>query len=591
MKRYTQTHIINKNITNPTNAYGPNARANNSTALIYTLLIIGVKINLIEKIKILKGDKILIFILIKYRMSGTLNLANVIAQNISVSSFTCDIIPSQSNVYSLGSVDKPFKDLFVSENTIQFVNSTSKVVSGTIGMTTGNDGETYFRPSTAMKIPSATGNDIIIKDGVINMGSTQIANNQITINGTVIGSNIKDEMLQIAKVQDNITYLENSSADDFGYLKDYSLKFGFGKYSNDILGITGANFEIGKLFNTENSLRLNNFIVKDLSKPLIKFDSAGTVEIYTLLQQNNRLNKKLNADEISTVVNEVSNYLVPIERNTTVKDLFPFNILDLNKEEGRNKFKSDFDSVGSLHYSTDISKLSGLCNLKRFAQLSHPSLISSLGNTNSITLNKYESVVDFITYYNLPILFDTQKEGDDITKYDYYLSSNILNRRNNIVYVYSANNIDFVSETLNNQVFIINSLKQYSFANLYPSIKVLKWKNIYSATFTKLKNSEYVSSIGWGTNINLDDIYTKYIGSGTNTGINWLRKLAELTFAFIKYAKPLKILTSVDILLIDSIMLNLSQAKLNSTLSSIIDLNIIDLSISINKNQFINLGN
>jgi hypothetical protein len=352
----------------------------------------------------------------------------------------------------------------------------------------------------------------------------------------------------------------NGPSQDFGFITQYNLKID--ELSKDILAINDANFELGALFNVdpENDVELplddiqtpapgNTFIVKEFTTPLYDFDDTGKVTLFTETQKMSPLNKLVNTNSIS--VNPVTTnegntrYLVPIELNTLIRDVYPLNILDLNQRNGRNKFKTDFDNVGSLYFTNIVDKLSGVHNLKNFAQLSDRELSSQYrAKSGNISLSRYESVVDFISYYNVPIVFEDEFVN---INYQCYLSPLPSFRKANKHYtsdapISSVNDIS--SLTLNTELS----------STLFPTIKVIKWKNIFTPTFTPLDTTDFVSikeNLGWSLDsdsaslMNATAIYQKYT-TGTNTGENWIKKLIEITYAYIKYGKPMKILTVQD---------------------------------------------
>lgn len=483
-------------------------------------------------------------------MSGHLRLSNLEASNINVGFISSDLLPSDSNI-SLGSSTNPFKELYVSANTLH-------VGSVSLGEENG-----VFKPSAAMQFGSDESSKVTIGEAVgISIGTTTMDNTGIKIKNeagidTVIDSTLFTTVTTIAKQQ--ATTQANKNIDDFGFLTDYTMNIE--STSNNIVSINNGNFELGKLFNSDDSYNLNTYIESVLSYLPSSIANDGTVSLFTEQQKNFRLNKALDNNDISVKLDETKKIIIPVERNTTIRDVFPLNIFDLNKQSGRNKFKADFDNTGSLYFSASDDKLSGVCNLKNYAQLSDPQFVSLYNlKSSAISLSKYEYIVDFITYYNLPILFEAQKQGDDLSTYEYYLSSLIDNRKTNTLYQQSG--AASVTENVfgnNSQISTITTRDaSYHLKNFYPAIRVMKWKNKYAPTFNTLDATDYTNlktDLKWTT---IQEIYTKYT-TGTNTRDNWISKLVELTFQYIKYGKPLKPLNAEDTISVSNIVATISS--------------------------------
>jgi hypothetical protein len=294
------------------------------------------------------------------------------------------------------------------------------------------------------------------------------------------------------------------------------------------------------------------------------FNAAGEVSLFTDIQKSNILNKILDNNAINIKLDASEQVLIPIETNTTIRDVFPLNILDMNKKDGRLKFKSDFDNVGSLYYADQSGKMSGLCNLKNYVQLSDPQFASMYNiKDQSITLSKNEYAVDFISFYNLPILFESQL-SENLAAYDYFISSFPASRIINKVYSHDTDN---TNNTLSENGVSISSIKDMTTVtnpvftkSFYPAIRVIKWKNIYTPSFTKFEADDYdtlKTKLKWTT---VDEVYTKYT-TGTNTGENWIAKLVELTFAYLKYGRSLKPLIAEEMVSVQTILTNISNDK------------------------------
>jgi len=512
-------------------------------------------------------------------MSGRLSLSNLITSNLSVEYINSDLIPGNDTV-SLGSSAKRFMDLWVSAGTIhvgeaalserdgglatdtmQFgdVDAISQVTIGSsTGITIGSTGPKTVFKSSGMTFEDAEGNETLVVDNTL-----------------------LDKVEDIAKTQVSSQLTKNS--DDFGFLKDYVVSIANKSWgSNCISSINNGNFAVGKLFNIDESLNLNTFITTTKTNHFYDFNTAGDVTLFSEVQKINRLNKRLDDNAINIKLDATEQVLIPIETNTTIRDVFPLNILDMNKKDGRLKFKSDFDNVGSLYYADQPEKLSGLCNLKNYVQLSDPQFASMYNiKDQSITLSKNEYVVDFISFYNLPILFESQLNSENLAVYDYFISSLPENRRINKVYKHDTNNSESTHKENNLEISSIK-VKDVFNKSFYPAIRVIKWKNIYAPSFTKFETDAYathdtlITKLRWST---VDDIYTKYT-TQTNTGENWIEKLVELTFAYLKYGRSLKPLITDEMLLVQTILTNISNNK------SLLKLDTTLLEISIESSAF-----
>jgi hypothetical protein len=81
------------------------------------------------------------------------------------------------------------------------------------------------------------------------------------------------------------------------------------------------------------------------------------------------------------------------------------------------------------------------------------------------------------------------------------------------------------------------------------------------------------TKLKWTT---VEDVYTKYT-TETNTGENWIAKLVELTFAYLKYGRSLKPLITEEMVSVHSILTDISNNK------SLLKLDTTLLEISIEK--------
>lgn len=500
-------------------------------------------------------------------MSGQLSLSNLTTSSLSVDFINSDLIPGELNVYSLGTEFQRFKDLWVSAGTIHVGDAALSERNG--GLATDTAMEFGTDASSRVTIGSnAKQAGITIGSSGGTGGTTVFKNSGMSFfddtgGETVVDNTIFSKVESIAKTEVSTQLTKNS--EDFGFLTDYAVGIdNDSSGSNSINSINNGNFEVGKLFNIEDSLNLNTFITSTRTNHFYDFNAAGEVSLFSAVQKLNRLNKRLDKNAINIKLDASEQVLIPIETNTTIRDVFPLNILDMNKKDGRLKFKSDFDNVGSLYYADQSGKLSGLCNLKNYVQLSDPQFASMYYiKDQSINLSKNEYLVDFISFYNLPILFESQL-SENLAAYDYFISSLPENRIVNTVYSHDTDN---TQNTVEENGVEVSSIKDMSTVttpvftrSFYPAIRVIKWKNIYTPSFTKFEADAYdtlKTKLKWGT---VEEVYTKYT-TGTNTGENWIAKLVELTFAYLKYGRSLKPLISEEMVSVQTILANISDNK------------------------------
>ena len=90
--------------------------------------------------------------------------------------------------------------------------------------------------------------------------------------------------------------------------------------------------------------------------------------------------------------------------------------------------------------------------------------------------------------------------------------------------------------------------------------------------------NEFKTALGWTNLIDLKDIYTKY--TPTNTGENWISKLVEITYAYLKYGQPLKLLGTLDMTNVNAIISAIAGN------ASLLEYDTTDVAIRIKKNAF-----
>jgi hypothetical protein len=198
--------------------------------------------------------------------------------------------------------------------------------------------------------------------------------------------------------------------------------------------------------------------------------------------------------------------------------------------------------------------------LSGYVQLSDPNFHAQTANRDeAISLRRNEVIVDFIAYYHLPILFENVRNESDLGQYNFYQSSLIQNRLDNMVYkVLSGEPASENGVELQNIV-----LGNYN-VSFYPHIRVIKWKNEYDPSFNFIGtgdvNDSLMTGLGWGNPMQSSTIVTKYLN--TENGTDWIHKLVEMTYAYLKYGKPLRTLNPADIVDVESIY-NLTTSSID----------------------------
>ena len=103
---------------------------------------------------------------------------------------------------------------------------------------------------------------------------------------------------------------------------------------------------------------------------------------------------------------------------------------------------------------------------------------------------------------------------------------------------------------VNLNTYFTNSPSGLVHKKFYPTIRVIKWKNTYDAVFSLIGTDDYqgdfLTALGWGSpSVSNATILAKYT-TGTKMGENWIEKLTEVTYAYLKFGKPLKLLNTTD---------------------------------------------
>tara|TARA_B100001564_G_C20640637_1_gene671951 strand:- start:143 stop:1900 length:1758 start_codon:yes stop_codon:yes gene_type:complete len=357
---------------------------------------------------------------------------------------------------------------------------------------------------------------------------------------------LEQERRKLSEALQKIEILEgNAYASEYGYLVNYDL---FLNEGNSVQSINNADFFIGVGFDLSPPTKV---ILKNIESPLFSMNNDGSTNLITQEDLDGPSNVDIFGGGIHVTMSSDYVHVIPVHAETNIRDAFPVNILDVTTNEGSRKFKSDFDNIGSLLYSRDGIAFSGMNALSGYVQLSDPNFHAQTANRDeAISLRRNEVIVDFIAYYHLPILFENVRNESDIGQYNFYQSSLIENRLDNMVYkVLSGEPASENGVELQNIV-----LGNYN-VSFYPHIRVIKWKNEYDPSFNFIGtgdvNDSLMTGLGWGNPMQSSTIVTKYLN--TENGTDWIHKLVELTYAYLKYGKPLRTLNPADIVDVESI--------------------------------------
>lgn len=485
-------------------------------------------------------------------MSGKLTFQTIAASNMEIDEMSKTIYPSNNEV-SLGTAEKRFKDLWVQPNTIHlgavdlkeeegYFSASKMKIRGRAGY--GED--IIFDPETGLQLRSAhDSQEITLNREGLTIGSGEEA--------VKVDSTIYDQVKVISDESAQQSIASASSLDRSGFVKDYFL--GIDPNTNDVTAIFAGNFELGRNMNKTESMGLNTFMVKDLSEPLYNLKAGGVSEVFTEAEGQSARNKKMTGNNVNvTMALDSDLYIIPIDTHVNIRDCFPLNVLDLNRKAGQERFKAAFDTVGNIFYSADGLKFSGLNTLKGYVQVSSPECVSQYkDNTNVVLLKDYEYLTETITYYNMPLLFQNQYDGKELSRYEYYSSSDRNNRIDDKVYK-AKTYVPVTENVFGTERSIANIQLDTYEKSFYPAIRLIRYTNVYTASFDTVKSSELTFAVknllGWES---LSNAYTKYKTSNNN-GEDWISKLIEITYAYLKYGYPLRPIGETDRGIVDGIV-------------------------------------
>ena len=497
-----------------------------------------------------------------------------------------NLIPD-GNTQSIGTPSRPWKELYVSENTIKFINSSTYEEMNSIGVDeTGNikfgGNGLNLSSITAdttldMKDHSITlGSNIISStdNGMLNitnglqldqLGNMFISNNKFKFNmGIVAPSDLKIEddedgtpatfgigSTTITSTSDGktkfsapIQFSNGKTSDDTSRVDDGE-KFGeftsiqainTSQYNDYLIEIVGS-YNYGEGYDTANGKGYKIYDFGNYGIYPIKEDntidlSKGKI-IATGKNPNNIKVTMFYENDVDSELVEAGSLLVLVPDNfKNANDLFNIRIFDLQSPALQSKFLTDFHYLNNEYLLNQSQLQKGLVSHHGYVNLSSSELFSR-GSTSML--------VEYIAYYNIP---DFNMDNAVRGKYKYFkpmidsVSESAINRRLSKK-VYVVNNNDFTVSLEENNVNENDN-------GMYPRITYSNWKN---SVEPQIKKHIYSDQIGWGSKADViassstmnetvkNTIIAKY---GYNNGGNgWLRELLKITYKYVKYGDTL----------------------------------------------------
>ena len=467
-------------------------------------------------------------------MSGSFTAANIDVENLNTSNVGTSLIPSSTGI-DLGRVDKPWKDLFVSSESVKFVSSEadSKIVS----TSTKNVGETeYIISADATSFGTSTSSKMTID-------STSIKFIEDGVTADILDKFWKTSTIEIAKAETAELVSKRRDTNSFvynckleyatDYMGNYELNDSKKYYPIKVLsGEVELGSDIPFIQRAENIA--NGNLDDNLKCAVHNFLNNNLPEIVNLgLSYEFKLSassfNKISLSEFKHDYLNDKHYIIPLDKNIKFKNLIPVTIFDINKKAGYIKFKND------LEYSSSLMK-NGIKSLTGYASLIDPML--SGFNILSSSLPSNSMVVESIIYYDNPILspIDPYIIGpDEIHYYRYLFYTDITNRKNKKFYE-KTSSVGFTQTTNNDSTDFP-----------YPSITIQLWENNRFVGLVSEQNLTsfsdiFKSYIKWydssSKTLTVDKVIAHF-NEKSNSIVtnNWLFILLKLTYAFIKYGE------------------------------------------------------
>lgn len=442
---------------------------------------------------------------------------------LTVTDFTAtrlnsNLIPYSNDTLSLGSPTHRFKDFYLSGNTVYIGNSA-------LSSTTINETEA-LELSSGLKV-----NKLFFPDGTfIDTKFTE------SVEGGVLGD------------FDSIIGGQSSTGPTFKLVGKYN--FGVNHSQPDI-----TKKYTWKIINIDNTVSggtqsSNNLLIPDPNTGLLSLpyliDNFSTYQVSSGAHTNIDI-PFVNFDQGTSLSETV--VISPYEP-VSADDLSLLRNYDPSSTKFKNKFKADFDFYhNNRRYNNPDNRPSS----QLWGYYSGEVNLHSYTNFNNSGLHVDGSkhyIMEYIQYYSVPFF----KYLDENNKYINYIPGSVANR---LTGYYHRRTSDL-------QVELVSNETAYPF-NLFPKIVYKSWDN--SVNDTEFQISFYDSRLNW-TSDNSDPgnntaTKTQVIAKFSNIGgTNWMRKLLEMTYSYIKYGNP-NALTDADQEVTDAKTLSASDLVLN----------------------------
>ena len=442
---------------------------------------------------------------------------------LTVTDFTAtrlnsNLVPYSNDTLSLGSPTHRFKDFYLSGNTVYIGNST-------LSSTTINETEA-LQLSSGLKV-----NTVFFPDGTsIDTNFTESSE----------GGSLGDF--------DSIIGGQASTGPTFKLVGKYN--FGVNHSQSDI-----TKKYTWKIINIDNTVSggtqsSNNLIIPDPNTGLLSL--SYLINNFTTYQVSSAAHTNIDIPFINfdqgTSLSE--NVVISPYEPASANDLSPLRNYDPSSTKFKNKFKADFDFYhNNRRYNNPDSRpsselwgyYSGEVNLHAY---------TNFNNSGLHVDGSKHYIMEYIQYYSVPFF----KYLDDNNKYIHYIPGSTANR---LTGYYRRRTSDL-------QVELVSNETAYPF-NLFPKIVYKSWDN--SVNDTEFQISFYDNRLSW-TSDNSDPANntatkTQVIAKFSNIGgTNWMRKLLEMTYSYIKYGNP-NALTDTDQAVTDAKTLSASDLVLN----------------------------
>lgn len=440
--------------------------------------------------------------------------------NFAATHLKSDLVPYSNDTLSLGTPTHRFKDIYLSGNTV-YIGDVA------LSSTTINNEKTLeLSGGVGVKV-----NSVYFPDGT--SMSTRFTESS---EGDALGD------------FDSITGGQASTSPTFKLVGKYN--FGTNHSQSDIY----KKFS-WKIINIDNSVTSgaqssHNLIVPHpttglLSLPYIT-TNFNTYQVSSAAHTNIDI-PFMNFDQGTSLSDNV---VISPHEPASANDLNQLRNYDPSSAKFKNKFKADFDFYhNKRRYNNPDNRpssqlwgyYSGEVNLHSYTNFNHSGLHVD---------NSKHYIMEYIQYYSVPFF----NHLDTNNNYINYIPTTTTNR---LMGYYRRRPSDL-------QVELVGNETAYPF-NLFPKIVYKSWDN--SVNDTEFQISLYDSRLNWTADnsepANNATTKTQVFAKFSNLGGNdWMRKLLELTYSYVKYGNP-NVLTEADRVVTDAKTLSASDLVLN----------------------------